>query len=276
MADHPHGCRGRRFLRRILQGAQVTQSILSPAATHARRLFLGWRRNPSAVVNTLGPPVLMTLITRAMFGDLIRAVHPDGELDLLPLTVMLIFAVEFMLAISTSAEMIREKRLGLTARFATTPSGIRSYIAGNLLFILFRMILGGLLVVAVAVPCGLRIHTITAGVWLAAFIALAGLTAGALSVLIGSAFQTPESAMVIAPLVMILQFFNEGLMPADRFVAAVRPLAVNSPVSHAVRTATGLNDGTGVGDSLTFSFLWFGGLLLVFSWGALRVSRRSL
>ncbi|MCK7637830.1 ABC transporter permease [Corynebacterium pygosceleis] len=253
----------------------MTTTIISPALTHARRLLLDWRRNSSAIVNTLGVPIFMTLITRAMFGDLIRAVHPDGELDLLPLTVMMIFAVEFMIAIPAAAEMIREKRLGMAARFATTPAGTGAYVTGTLLFTTARMIAGGILVVAVAIPCGLRIHTVAAGLWLASFIVLAALTAGALSILIGSAFSTPESAMVAAPLVMIMQFFNEGLMPADRFVTAVRPLAVNSPVSHAVRTATGLNDGTGTGDSLVFSLLWFGGLLVVFAWGALRASKRS-
>ncbi|MEZ2122136.1 MULTISPECIES: ABC transporter permease [unclassified Corynebacterium] len=250
-------------------------TTISPIFAHVHRLSLGWRRTPSAVVGTLCVPVFMMLITRAMFGDLIRAVSPDNELDLLPLTIMMIFAVEFMLTISTSAEMIREKRLGLAARFATTPSGTRAFMTGSLVFSTCRMIVGGLLVVVVGLLCGLRIHTTEAWLWLALFIVFCGLAAGSLSALIGSAFTTPESAMAVAPIIMILQFFNEGLMPADRFVEVVRPLAVNSPVSHAVRTATGLNDGTGVGDSLLFCLIWFSGALILFAWGALRVSRKN-
>ncbi|MDO5730979.1 ABC transporter permease [Corynebacterium sphenisci] len=253
-----------------------------PAAVraHLGRLLTGWSRDRVAIANTILNPILMLLVVRLLFGDLIRLAQGAESLDPLPLTVMMIFATQAMNSVEAAAHGVRERRRGLVARVAVTPGGIGPLIAGRWLFDWLRTTMSGAAALLVGVVLGVRVHTWAAAGWLAAAILVGGIFAATLAMLIGALAATPEATMAATPLLMAATFLNGGMVPPERFVAAAQPIARNNPVNHLVEAALAFN-GSPLADTAAArpawtALAWLGGLTAVAGIAAIRPLRRRL
>ena len=87
---------------------------LSTVATHFGRHLRAARRDSAVITNTVAGPVLMFLVMRWLFGDLMAASQGSATLDALPLTIALILSSELMNGTSAAAQIIKERQRGIT------------------------------------------------------------------------------------------------------------------------------------------------------------------
>lgn len=257
-----------------------------PALTraHLGRLLTGWSRDRVAISNTLVAPVIMLVVVRLLFGDFMRLAQGAETLDPLPLTVMMVIAAQSMNSVEASAHAVRERQRGLVARVAVTPGGVRPLIAGRWLFDCLRATMSGAAAVVVGIVLGVRVHTWSAAGWLVLVVLAGGIFAATLSMLIGSLAGTPEATMAATPLLMALTFLNGGMVPPDRFVAAVQPVVRANPLNHLVEAAVGFN-GSPVAETMDVTsgappaaagMAWLAALTLLVALAAIRPLRRRL
>ncbi|WP_448851761.1 ABC transporter permease [Corynebacterium sp. 335C] len=259
-------------------------SFGAAVAANLRRFLAGALRDRAALANVLVTPALMYGIMRALFGDLMAAAQGLPELDPLPLAVMLVLASQLMNGISASAHDIRERDGGIAARVATTPRGTAPMIAATWVVSILRSLVTGLSVLLMAVILGLRLHSWAGFLWLLAVLGIGALVAASLTVLIGAVGAAPESAMGAMPLVMAATFLNGGMVPVDRFVEVVRPIARHNPLTRFAQAAVGFDDSparavldAGVPAHQAWICLaWAAGLVIVFLLGAKLGRRRPV
>ncbi|MBV7294444.1 ABC transporter permease [Corynebacterium sp. TAE3-ERU12] len=217
--------------------ATPTVGAMELTMVHFTRNIRVMLRDSAVVVNTLVVPAMSFIVMRVLFGELMSTAQGVGTLDVLPLTVMLIINSQMISAQASAAYALRERQRGMPARIATTTGGITPMLLGRFLGDLARSIASGITVIIAAFILGMRIHTLSAGLWLAAVLIVGSLFGSAAAMFIASVGTTPESAMIATPLLMVVSFLNAGMVPAERFVAAVRPFAELNPLTFMVKAA---------------------------------------
>ncbi|MHC9777075.1 ABC transporter permease [Corynebacterium diphtheriae] len=175
---------------------------LSTVATHFGRHLRAARRDSAVITNTVAGPVLMFLVMRWLFGDLMAASQGSATLDALPLTIALILSSELMNGTSAAAQIIKERQRGITTRIATTRYGTSPEIFGRWCFDSLRSLISGCAVLLASVASGLRIHTLAGFGWVLLVIIFGAVVAASLSAMVGAMCATPEAAIGPAPIIM--------------------------------------------------------------------------
>ncbi|MDO5701292.1 MAG: ABC transporter permease [Bowdeniella nasicola] len=262
----------------------MTTDSLTPALVHLGRAIRRWRRDRVALVNTIGVPLIMFVIVRTLFGDMMRLAQGVDRLNLVPLTIMLIFTSQTMNCVEAAAGVVRDRQRGMAARVATMPSGSTPLVVGTWLFHVLRTAVTGIVITLVSFAWGLRVATVGAALWLAVVIVGGAVLSATLSTLIAALCRLPESVMGATPLLMAMSFLNAGMVPADRFVEVVQPIARHNPVTSFVQAGIALDGGpltsrldlAGPATYVGTSLAWMVGLSLLFGFLAIRPLRRTL
>ena len=107
-------------------------------------------------------------------------------------------------------------------------------------------------------------------------IALLGFAAGWLTVALGLAAKTLESAgMATVPLIM-LPFFSSAIVPADKMGPGVRQFAEYQPFTPIIETLRGLLDGTPAASDAIAALAWCVGIALVgYLWALATFKKRA-
>ncbi|MHD0035723.1 ABC transporter permease [Corynebacterium diphtheriae] len=216
---------------------------LSTVATHFGRHLRAARRDSAVITNTVAGPVLMFLVMRWLFGDLMAASQGSATLDALPLTIALILSSELMNGTSAAAQIIKERQRGITTRIATTRYGTSPEIFGRWCFDSLRSLISGCAVLLASVASGLRIHTLAGFGWVLLVIIFGAVVAASLSAMVGAMCATPEAAIGPAPIIMAAMALNGGLVPVEQFAGVVQPIARWNPLTFAARAGAAI-DGT--------------------------------
>lgn len=216
---------------------------LSTVATHFGRHLRAARRDSAVITNTVAGPVLMFLVMRWLFGDLMAASQGSATLDALPLTIALILSSELMNGTSAAAQIIKERQRGITTRIATTRYGTSPEIFGRWCFDSLRSLISGCAVLLASVASGLRIHTLAGFGWVLLVIVFGAVVAASLSAMVGAMCATPEAAIGPAPIIMAAMALNGGLVPVEQFAGVVQPIARWNPLTFAARAGAAI-DGT--------------------------------
>jgi ABC-2 type transport system permease protein len=240
---------------------------VSDSATMLRRHLRHMRRYPSMTLMLVGLPVILLLLFVYVFGGTLgaglggvsggRAAYANYVAPgILLLTVA---AAAQGTAISVAVDMTD----GIIARFRTMAIARASVLTGHVLGSLIQTMLSLAVVVAVAVGVGFRP---TAGplAWLAAAGVLA-MTAFALiwlSVALGLAAKSVETASNTPMFLILLPFLGSGFVPTQSMPTGLRWFAQYQPFTPITETVRHLLLGGPVARDAIVSAAWCAGIAL--------------
>jgi ABC-2 type transport system permease protein len=156
-------------------------------------------------------------------------------------------------AISVASDMTQ----GIIARFRTMAITRSSVLTGHVLGSLIQSVLGMAVVTGVAVGVGFR-PTATPLEWLAAtgLLVLVALAFTWLTVALGLAARSVETASNSPMFLILLPFLGSGFVPASSMPLVLRWFAEYQPFTPITETLRGLLLGTGIGHQAWLAVAW--------------------
>ncbi len=167
-------------------------------------------------------------------------------------------------AISVAMDMTE----GIIDRFRTMAISRASVLTGHVVGTIIQTLGSAAIVTVVALLVGFRP---TAGVpgWTAAIgvLALTALALSWLSVALGLAAKSVETASNTPMILTLLPFLGSGFVPTDSMPVGLRWFAEYQPFTPIIETLRGLLLGTPIGDSAVLAIAWCAGIaLLAYLW----------
>jgi ABC-2 type transport system permease protein len=241
---------------------------LADSATMVRRRIKHMRRYPSLTLQLVGTPVVFLLLFVYVFGGTLGnglGSGPGGRGEYVDyvtpgILLMAVAAVAMGTAISVAMDMAE----GIVARFRTMAIARVSVLAGHVVGAMVQTFLAVAVVVAVALAVGFRPDA-SAVEWIAAAGVLAMLAFALtwLTVAMGLAARTVESASNMPQPLVFLPFLGSGFVPTDSMPVGLRWFAEYQPFTPVIETIRGLLLGTGIGASGIAAVAWSAGIALV-------------
>jgi ABC-2 type transport system permease protein len=229
---------------------------MSDAMTMLRRTVRHTARNPSAIIMTVGMPVVLLLLFVGVFGGALGAgMSQDDYIDYV-LAGVLLMTVGYG-ATTTALAVNRDMTNGIVNRFRTMAISRASVLTGHVLGSTARTLLSAALVVAVALALGFR----PAGDpvrWLAAAGLIALLTVGMtwIGVAVGLAAKTAEGTAPFTLIAQLLPFLSSAFVPPESMTGAVRWFAGHEPFTPIIDSLRGLLLGTAIARSGLPAVVW--------------------
>lgn len=234
---------------------------MSPAITDSvtmvRRNLLHMRRYPSLTLMLLGQPILFLLLFVFVFGNTLGAgiagVGGDHSDYLVYITPAIIVMAVASVALGTAVSVASDLTQGVVARFRTMPIAKVSVLAGHVGGAVVQTVLAVTVTVVAAVGLGYRPDAGPAdwfgvvGIVLLLTLALTWLT-----VALGVAADSVETASNTPMPLVLLPFFGSGFVPTDSMPAGVRWFAEYQPFTPIMESLRGFLDGA---PSTTDTFL---------------------
>jgi ABC-2 type transport system permease protein len=239
------------------------------SATMLRRNLRHLLRYPTLTVMVAATPVVLLLIFVYAFGGTLGSGLGHGALSGRAAYIayvapgILIYTLA-MAAQGTAISVASDMTTGIIARFRTMAIARASVLTGHVLGSMIQAMLSVALVLGVAVAIGFRP---TAGPL--AWVAAAGLlmaTAFAftwLTVALGLAARTVESASNTPMFLFILPFLGSGFVPAGSMPAGLRWFAEYQPFTPITEAMRGLLTGGPVAGHAAAAGAWCAGIALV-------------
>ncbi|MEV6768730.1 ABC transporter permease [Nocardia sp. NPDC051030] len=238
-----------------------------------RRNFKHIARNPVTVFNAALMPVMMMLIFVYVFGN---AFNVGEEYINYSTPGMLLLAISYGLsgtAVSVSSDMAR----GVINRFKVMDVSRGAVLTGHVVATMLTNAIAILAVIGVAFALGFR-PSASAADWLGAIglIVATSFAASWLTVALGMAAKTPESAgMAVVPLIM-LPFLSSAVVPADQMGQGVRQFAQYQPFTPIIESLRGFLSGNPSGGYTAAALAWAAGFaILGYVWSRATFSKRA-
>jgi ABC-2 type transport system permease protein len=230
---------------------------MSDATTMLRRNARHTLRNPSAVIMTIGIPVVLLLLFVGVFGGALSAGmgQPTDYINYV-VSGVLLMTVGYG-ATTTALAVNRDMTGGIINRFRTMSISRSSVLTGHVLGSGVRTLLSAALVVAVAVALGFRPAGDAAG-WAAAagLVALLTLAMTWLGVAVGLAAKTAEATGPFTLVVQLLPFLSSAFVQPATMSSTVRWFSAHEPFTTIIDCLRGLLLGTAVGHDAILAVLW--------------------
>ena len=238
------------------------------SATMLRRNLRHQLRYPTLLVFQIGVPIILLLLFVYVFGSTMGdgLGGPGGGrgdyLDFVTPGILLIglASVAQNTAISVSMDMTE----GIIARFRTMAIARGSVLTGHVVNSVLQMLVVSVVVVAVALALGFRT---TAGPveWLLATgaVTLIAFALTWLSVSLGLAAKTVESASNAPMPLILLPFLGSGFVPTETMPTAMRWFADYQPFTPMIDLLRGLLTGGPIGSSGWLTVAWSVAIALV-------------
>ncbi|MBF6484400.1 ABC transporter permease [Nocardia otitidiscaviarum] len=246
---------------------------LADASTMLGRNFKHIARNPVTIFNAALMPVVMMLIFVYVFGGAFDV----GE-DYIDYATpgMILLAISYGLsgtAVSVSSDMAK----GIINRFKVMSVSRSAILIGHVVATIVINLVAIAAVIGVAFALGFRPDA-TATDWLGAIgVMLAtSFAASWLTVALGMAATTPESAgMSVVPLIM-LPFLSTAIVPAEQMGQGVRQFAEYQPFTPIIEALRGLLSGNPSGGDTAAALAWCAGFAIVgFLWSRATFTKRA-
>jgi ABC-2 type transport system permease protein len=239
--------------------------------TMVRRNLKHMLRYPVLTLMVAGIPVVILLMFVYVFGDTMGAGLAGvsgGRAEyvnyLAPGILLLALAGS---AQGTAISVAIDMQEGIIARFRTMAIARVSVLTGHVVGNVIQTMLGVALVIGVALLVGFRP---VAGLveWIAAVALLTVSALGLtwLSVALGLAAKSVESASNTPMILLLLPFLGSGFVPTDGMPVGLRWFAEYQPFTSIIETLRGLLLGTPIGNSGLVASIWcavitFGGYI---------------
>jgi ABC-2 type transport system permease protein len=239
---------------------------LTDSATMLRRSLRRMRRYPSLTLFVAGIPVVLMLLFVYVFGGTLGAgiggpAASDASVDRAAYIAYVVPAILLIAvagagqgaAISVAMDMTQ----GIIARFRTMAIARSAVLGGHVLGAVLQSLMATAVVVLVALAIGFR-PTAGPASWLAA-LGLLALTAAAvscLSVALGLAANSVETASNSPMFLTLLPFLSSGFVPTASMPGPLAWFAERQPFTPIIETLRGLLLGTPVRDSGLAAVAW--------------------
>lgn len=250
-------------------GNWVTHSLIQ-----CKRLLLVWARDPATTIQTLVYPALTLLMFKIVLGNAITGY--TGQPSIYAQMALLTLVAAMSGAVVSALGFKGEKMNGLLGRFWTMPIHRAAGLTGRLLAEAVRVLVTTLFVVGVGLLLGFRFQEgALAGIALIGIPVLFGV---AFAVLVTALATVTEGVMlvnIIGIINTLLMFFNTGFAPAIAYPPWLQSTIQNQPMSCAIDAMRGLSYGGPVANPLLKTVLWTVGLIVVFTYPAVRGYRRA-
>ena len=254
---------------------------LTDSATMLRRNLRRAVRYPGLTVIVAALPIVFLLLFVFVFGGTLGAglggPSGGGRADYVNFVMpgILLIGVAGS-AQGTAIAVAMDMQEGIIARFRTMSISRGSVISGHVLSSLVQTMLGLAIVVAVGLLAGFRPDAgVTEWVAVAAVLAMAAVALIWVSVAMGLAAKSVESASNMPMLLTILPFIGSGFVPTDSMPAGLRAFAEYQPFTPVMDTLRGLLLGTPIGNSGLLAVAWCTGISAVgYVWARRSYERR--
>ncbi|MEU7145691.1 ABC transporter permease [Nocardia sp. NPDC046473] len=245
----------------------------SPAIVMLRRNFKHIARNPTSVFNAVLMPIIIMLMFVYMFGDAFNV-----GVDYIDYATpgLILLAVCYGLG-ATATSVNSDMTKGIINRFKVMDVSRGAVLVGHVVASVLTNLVAIAALIGVAFLLGFS-PAASALDWLgvAAIVVLLGVAAGWLTVALGLAAKSPETAgMAAVPLVM-LPFFSSAIVPADKMGPGLRQFAEYQPFTPIIETIRGLlSDASESGDAIA-AVAWCVGIAVVgYLWASATFKKRA-
>jgi ABC-2 type transport system permease protein len=238
-----------------------------------RRNFRHTLRNPTAVFNAVLLPVVIML----MFVYVIGGAFNVG-VDYVDYATpgMIVLAITYGLS-ATAMAVNSDMTKGIINRFKIMDISRGAVLNAQVIASMLRSLIAIAAIIGVAFALGFRPSASLLD-WLGAigFIVVVCFATSWLTVALGLAAKTPESAgMAIVPLIL-LPFLSSAIVPADTMRAGARQFAEYQPFTPIIETLRGLLTGHPSAGHAIAALAWCAGIAIVgYLWALATFTRRA-
>jgi ABC-2 type transport system permease protein len=238
-----------------------------------RRNFRQTLRNPTAVFNA----VLLPIVIMLMFVYVIGGAFNVG-VDYVDYATpgMIVLAITYGLS-ATSTAVNSDMTKGIINRFKVMDISRGSVLNAQVIASMLRSLIAIAAIIGVAFALGFRPSASLLD-WLGAigFIVVVSVATSWLTVAMGLAAKTPESAgMATVPLIL-LPFLSSAIVPADTMRTGARQFAEYQPFTPIIETLRGLLTGQPSAGHAIAALAWCAGIALVgYMWALATFSKRA-
>jgi ABC-2 type transport system permease protein len=233
-------------------------TALADSATMLRRKLRHMLRYPSMTGFMVLMPVGFLLLFVYVLGGTIGPAGHTGRAAYATFITPGVLALTAVAATTATAVSVASDMTGgIIARFRTMPIARVSMLAGHVGGALIQTVLGMVAVTAIALLTGFRAATNAAN-WLAAaaILVLFSFALTWLSVALGLAAKTVESASNAPTPLIILPFLGSGFVLTQSMPAAIRWFAEYQPFTPVINTVRGLLSGGPIGHNAVIAVAW--------------------
>jgi ABC-2 type transport system permease protein len=251
----------------------TVSTSLGDSAIMLRRNFKHILRNPFAIFNGALMPVLIMLMFVYVFGNAFNV----GEHYVQYATPgMILLAITYGLS-ATAVAVNSDMAKGIINRFKVMNVSRGAVLTGHVVATVVSTSIAVAVIIGMAFALGFR-SPATVGDWLAAvgIIIATAFAAAWLTVALGMAAKTPESAgLGVVPLIL-LPFLSSAIAPAAKMGQGVRQFAEYQPFTPIIEALRGLLAGTPSGGYVAAALAWCAGTALVgYLWARATFSKRA-
>lgn len=251
-------------------------------ATMLRRDLKHLIRYPSVTVMLIGMPIVFLLLfVYVLGGTLGNGLGPGagGRTEYLNYVVpgILVSAIS-AIAQGTAISVAMDMTEGIIARFRTMAISRTAVLTGHVGGSMIQTMLGLATVSVVALLMGFR-SSATAVQWLAAFgvLAMIAFALTWLTVAMGMAAGSVESASNTPMFLVLLPFLSSGFAPTDSMPTAVQWFSAHQPFTPFIESVRGLLAGTPSLGNVVETTVWCVAISAAgFLWARASYERRSL
>ena len=251
----------------------ATSAPFSDSRIMLRRNFKHILRNPVTIFNAALMPVVIMLLFVYVLGNAFNV----GEHYIDYVTPgMILLAITYGLsatAVSVSSDMAK----GIINRFKVMNVSRGAVLTGHVGATVLSTSVAVAVIVGMAFALGFR-SPATVGDWLGAIgiIVATAFAAAWLTVALGMAAKTPESAGLIVVPLLLLPFVSSAIVPAAKMGQGVRQFAEYQPFTPIIESLRGFLAGTPSGGYVAAALAWCAGFALVgYLWSRATFSKRA-
>jgi ABC-2 type transport system permease protein len=225
-----------------------------------RRNFKHTLRNPITVVNAVLLPIVIMLMFVYMLGN---AFSVGVRYIDYATPGMILLAVSYGLG-ATATAVNDDMTKGIINRFRVMDVSRGAVLTGHVVVTLLRSLISIAAIIGVAFALGFRPSANVLD-WLGVIgvIVAISLAASWLTVGMGLAAKTPESAGLATVPLILLPFFSSAIVPADKMGAGVRQFAEYQPFTPIIETVRGLLVGAPSAGYAAAALAWCAGIGIV-------------
>ena len=251
----------------------TTAAPFGDSAIMLRRNFKHTVRNPTAVFNAVLFPVVIMVMFVYVLGDAF-SVGVDYVDYATP--GMILLAICYGLG-ATATAVNSDMTKGIINRFKVMDVSRGAVLTGHVI----ASMLNNLIAIAAIIGTGFLLGFRPAGGFLdwlgvVGLVVLVAFAVGWLTVALGLAAKTVESAgLATVPLIM-LPFFSSAIVPAEKMGPGVRQFAEYQPFTPIIETLRGLLNGTPSAGHAIAAIAWCVGIGLVgYLWALATFKKRA-
>ena len=230
-------------------------------------------RNPVTIFNGTLMPVVLMLLLVYVFGNAFNVGEHYVEYATPGLILLAITYGLAGTAVSVNSDMTK----GIINRFKVMNVSRGAVLTGHVAATVLSTSVAVAVIIGMAFALGFR-SSATVGDWLGAIgiIAATAFAAAWLTVALGMAAKTPESAGLIVVPLILLPFLSSAVVPAAKMGQGVREFAQYQPFTPIIESLRGLLAGTPSGGYAAAALAWCAAIALVgYLWSRATFSKRA-